>query len=190
MCLATGSLSLSTLVLRTRVWEGKEPWTSTEASLVIFATTRQPGSGAVICTAGTAIRKENHRIRPSRSLKKGLKTSFLKDLPTVDDGWSYEPLLRWRMKAVRSLLSATVLGAMLVMGCTSTKAVVEPEQETVTPSPVVDPAAIQAMGPPPGYVKPENYWVREKIILTSAAEPEAPATPKSTGKKGQKSKKR
>jgi hypothetical protein len=38
-------------------------------------------------------------------------------------------------------------------------------------------------------VKPENYWVREKIILTSAPEPSAPATPKSTAKKGKKSKK-
>jgi hypothetical protein len=38
-------------------------------------------------------------------------------------------------------------------------------------------------------VKPENYWVREKIILTSAAEPSPPATPKSSSKKGKKSKK-
>jgi hypothetical protein len=58
---------------------------------------------------------------------------------------------------------------MFVIGCTSTKVVVEPPAElpveTVTPPPVVDQASIQAMGPPPGYVKPENYWVREKIIL-------------------------
>ena len=61
--------------------------------------------------------------------------------------------------------------------------------ETAVPSPVADQAAVQAMGPPPGYVKPENYWVREKIILGVASEPEAPAIPKSSGKKGKKGKK-
>jgi hypothetical protein len=97
------------------------------------------------------------------------------------------------MSTARSLRSATVLGCMavwfiFVTGCTSTRDVGEPPVETVTPPPVVDQAAIQAMGPPPGYIKPENYWVREKIILTSAPEPETP--PKRTGKKGKKSKKR
>jgi hypothetical protein len=98
------------------------------------------------------------------------------------------------MKPASSLLSAMVLGCMavsfiLVTGCSSTGVVGEPPVETATPAPVVDQAFIQAMGPPPGYVKPENYWVREKIILTSAPEPSAPATPKSTAKKGKKSRK-
>jgi len=97
------------------------------------------------------------------------------------------------MKPAISLLSGTVLGCMavsftFVTGCTSTGAVGEPPVEIVTPPPVVDQASIQAMGPPPGYVKPENYWVREKIILTSAPEPPAPVAPKSTGKKSKKSK--
>ena len=102
------------------------------------------------------------------------------------------------MRTVRSLRSTMGLGCMavcfiFVIGCTSTKAVVEPPAEpsveTVTPPPVVDQASIQAMGPPPGYVKPENYWVREKIILGVASEPEAPVIKKSSGKKGKKSKK-
>jgi hypothetical protein len=98
------------------------------------------------------------------------------------------------MSTARSFRSATVLGCIavsfiVVTGCTSTKTGGEPPVETATPTPVVDQAAIQAMGPPPGYVKPENYWVREKIILTSAPEPSAPATSKSTAKKAKKSKK-
>jgi hypothetical protein len=98
------------------------------------------------------------------------------------------------MRTASSLRSATVLGCMtlsfiVVTGCASTTAVVEPPVETVSPPPVVDQAAIQVMGPPPGYVKPENYWVREKIILGVASEPDAPVTPKSSGKKGTKSKK-
>jgi hypothetical protein len=98
------------------------------------------------------------------------------------------------MSTARSFLSATVFGCIgvffiFVIGCASTRAVGEPPVETVTPPPVVDQASMQAMGPPPGYVKPENYWVREKIILTSAPEPSAPAPPKSTTKKGKKSKK-
>src|SRR5688500_5449070 len=97
------------------------------------------------------------------------------------------------MNPARSLFSATVLGCMVMffaflIGCASTKAVVEPPVETATP-PVVDQASIQAIGPPPGYVKPENFWVRERIILTSASEPSAPATPKSSSKKGKKNKK-
>jgi hypothetical protein len=98
------------------------------------------------------------------------------------------------MKPARRLLSATVLGSMAVFftfvtGCAPTMGVGEPPVETVAPPPVVDQASIQAMGPPPGYVKPENYWVREKIILTSAPEPPAPATKKTSGKKGKKPKK-
>jgi hypothetical protein len=74
------------------------------------------------------------------------------------------------MRTVRSLRSTMVLGCMavcfiFVIGCTSTRAVIEPPVETVTPPPVVDPAPSPPLGPPPGYVKPENYWVREKIIL-------------------------
>jgi hypothetical protein len=99
------------------------------------------------------------------------------------------------MSIARSILSAAVLGSMLVIGCTSTTPVVEPPVEspieTVTPpAPVVDQAAIQAMGPPPGYVKPENYWVREKIIMGVASAPSAPAPTKSTATKSKKGKKR
>ena len=103
------------------------------------------------------------------------------------------------MSTASRLRSPTVLGCMavcfmLVSGCTSTQVVVEPPAElpveTVTPPPVVDQASIQALGPPPGYVKPENYWVREKIILgevptvierevplSSEPAPQGPATP-------------
>jgi hypothetical protein len=77
---------------------------------------------------------------------------------------------------------------ILLTGCVATKAVEESPVETADPSPV-DQASLQAMGPPPGYVKPENYWVREKIILGVASPPEIPATPKSSGKKGKKPKK-
>jgi hypothetical protein len=95
------------------------------------------------------------------------------------------------MKANQALRSATVFGCMavsfiVVTGCASTKTGGAPPVETATPVPVADQAAIQAMGPPPGYVKPENYWVREKIILTSAPEPSAPAIPKRTTKTGKK----
>jgi hypothetical protein len=105
----------------------------------------------------------------------------------------FSRLERNRMKPASSVRSTTVLGCMavwcvFVIGCASTTAVVEPPVETVMP-PVADPASIQAMGPPPGYVKPENYWVREKIILTSAPEPPKSAPQKSVGKKGEKSKK-
>jgi hypothetical protein len=89
--------------------------------------------------------------------------------------------------------AATVLGCMAVCflcltGCASTKAIVEPPAEAVSP-PVSDQASIQAIGPPPGYVKPENYWVREKIILTSEPEPPKPTTPKRAAKKAKKGKK-
>jgi hypothetical protein len=92
------------------------------------------------------------------------------------------------MSTARSVLAAVVVGSMLAMGCTSTKAVVEPSVEPPRP-PVVDQASIQAMGPPPGYVKPEIYWVRERIVLTSEQEPPPPSPQKSTAKKGKKSKK-
>jgi hypothetical protein len=89
---------------------------------------------------------------------------------------------------------------MFVIGCTSTRAVVEPPMETASPPPVVDPAPSPPIGPPPGYVKPENYWVREKIILgevttiiekpiSSDPAPPVSATPKSSVKKGKKTKK-
>jgi hypothetical protein len=89
--------------------------------------------------------------------------------------------------------AAMVLGCMAVcclmlIGCVSTKSVGEPPAEAVSP-PVSDQASIQAMGPPPGYVKPENYWVREKIILTSEPEPPKPTTPKRAAKKTKKSQK-
>src|ERR671914_607119 len=101
------------------------------------------------------------------------------------------------MSTARSFLSATVLGCMavffiFVIGCASTRAVGDPPVETVPPPPVVDPAPSPPIGPPPGYVKPESYWVREKIILTSEPEPPAPATQKrlAKGKKNKKTSKR
>jgi hypothetical protein len=98
------------------------------------------------------------------------------------------------MKPARSFLSATLLGCIFVffifvIGCAATRDVGEPQVETVTLPPAVDQASIQAMGPPPGYVKPEIYWMRERIILTSEAEPLPPAPQKSGVKKGKKSKK-
>jgi hypothetical protein len=78
---------------------------------------------------------------------------------------------------------------MVLIGCASTRAVVEPSGETASPPPVVDPASGPPTGPPPGHVEPTNYWVREKIILTSAQEPSASATQKSMASKGRKSKK-
>jgi hypothetical protein len=99
------------------------------------------------------------------------------------------------MKTVSRFRSATVLGYtvvlfMFVSGCASTRAGVEPPGATVTPPPVVDPAPSPPVGPPPGYVKPENYWVREKIILTSEPAPPASAPPKRAAKKGKNTKKR
>jgi hypothetical protein len=92
---------------------------------------------------------------------------------------------------------------IFVIGCASTRAVVEPPEETASPPPVVDPAPSPPIGPPPGYVKPENYWVREKIILgevtiiieretplTSEPAPPGSATPRSSVKKGKKTKSR
>jgi hypothetical protein len=84
------------------------------------------------------------------------------------------------------VLGCLVVFFIFVIGCTSTRAVVDPAVETVTPPPVVDAAPI---GPPPGYVKPTNYWVRERIILTSEPEPTKSATPKSPVKKAKKPKK-
>jgi hypothetical protein len=72
---------------------------------------------------------------------------------------------------------------MLVVGCTSPRAMIEPPVET---APVVEPALT---GPPPGYVRSTNYWVRERIILTSEQEPTKSATPKSPVKKQKKTKK-
>jgi hypothetical protein len=96
------------------------------------------------------------------------------------------------MKTASRFLSTPVLGCMamfciVVTGCTSTRTVVEPPVETASPSPVVDPGP--PPGPPPGHVAPTNYWVREKIILTSEQEPSASATQKSVVSKGKKSKK-
>jgi hypothetical protein len=85
-----------------------------------------------------------------------------------------------------SIASAIALGCIALVGCTSTKSGMAPPAETATPALVANPAPT---GPPPGYVKPENYWVREKIILTSAPEPSVPATHQSSGKKAKKSKK-
>jgi hypothetical protein len=82
---------------------------------------------------------------------------------------------------------------MFMIGCASTRAVGEPPMGTASPRPVVDPAPSPPTGPPPGYVKPENYWVREKIILgeVTTIEPAPPvsATQKNLVKKGKKNKK-
>jgi hypothetical protein len=98
------------------------------------------------------------------------------------------------MKTVRRVRSATVWGCMavsfiLLLGCASPRAVGEPPVETASPPPVVEPARSLLTGPPPGYVKPEIYWVREKIILGSEPAPPAAATQKSGVKKGKQHKK-
>jgi hypothetical protein len=100
---------------------------------------------------------------------------------------------RGRMSTARSLLAATLLECigllfMFVIGCASMRAGIEPPVETTSPPAVVEPAASPPIGPPPGYVKPENYWVREKIILTSEPAPPTSATQKSSLKKGKKPK--
>ena len=99
------------------------------------------------------------------------------------------------MSTARRVLRATVLGSMtivwiLVSGCASTRPGVKPSGETATPAPVVDQASSPPTGPPPAYVKPENYWVREKIILTSEPAPPASSTPKRAVKKGKNTNKR
>jgi hypothetical protein len=99
-----------------------------------------------------------------------------------------------RRSHMGTVSSATrVLGCMAVCclvlsGCASTKAAVAPPAEAVS-LPVVEPVSSAPIGPPPGYTKPENYWVREKIILTSAPEPAASPTKKSSGNLGKKSQK-
>src|SRR5918996_6082512 len=95
-----------------------------------------------------------------------------------------------RALAKRHVVSATTFGGiavlvLMVAGCASTTAVGEPQVESPIPPPVVEPAS----GPPPDYVQPTNYWVREKIILTSKQEPPKAAAQKSPAKKGKKSKK-
>jgi hypothetical protein len=91
--------------------------------------------------------------------------------------------------ASNAALGCLAIRCLVLTGCASPKAAVEPPAETVTPPPVADQASIQAMGPPPDYVAPTNYWVREKIILTSEAAPPPSATQKSAVKKGKKTKK-
>jgi hypothetical protein len=91
--------------------------------------------------------------------------------------------------ATRHVVSATAFGGMAVLvlmvaGCASPTAVGEPQVEPPPPPPVVAPAS----GPPPDYVQPTNYWVREKIILTSEQEPPKASAQKSPAKKGKKSK--
>ena len=90
-------------------------------------------------------------------------------------------------KGVRSamLFGCMSLAFIAMTGCATTTPVGEPEAEIPSPPPAADPASL---GPPPGYVKPEIYWVRERIVLTSEQEPPPPA-PKSTAKKEKKSKK-
>ena len=83
------------------------------------------------------------------------------------------------------VLSKMVSGSMVVfvIGCTSPRAVVDPQGETASPPPVVD---ADPTGPPPGHVEPTHYWVRERIVLKS--EPAPPATQKGVVKKGKKNK--
>jgi hypothetical protein len=91
---------------------------------------------------------------------------------------------------------------MFVIGCASTRVVVEPPVETASPSPVVDQAPGPPIGPPPGHVEPSRYVVREKIILgevmtvidreistPSEPAPSVSATQKRVVKKGKKNKK-
>ena len=85
-----------------------------------------------------------------------------------------------------AITSVIVLGCIALFGCTSTKSGMAPSTETATPSLVAEPTPTE---PPPGHVQPENYWVREKIILTSAPEPSVPATQKRSGKKAKPSQK-
>jgi hypothetical protein len=86
---------------------------------------------------------------------------------------------------IHAVLGCMAILCIFVTGCASSKAVGEPQGETATLPPVVEPAS----GPPPDYVAPTNYWVREKIILTSEQEPSGSAPQKSSGSKGKKSKK-
>jgi hypothetical protein len=85
------------------------------------------------------------------------------------------------------VLGCVAVCCLVLSGCASTKAAVAPPAEAVA-LPVVEPVSSPPIGPPPGYIKPENYWVREKIILTSAPEPAASPTKKSSGSQGKKSK--
>jgi hypothetical protein len=78
---------------------------------------------------------------------------------------------------------------VFVIGCASTRTVAEPQVETASPPPVVEQAPGLPTGPPPGHVEPQNYWVRERIVLTSEPAPPASATQKSSGNKGKKNKK-
>ena len=89
------------------------------------------------------------------------------------------------MRETHAMLGCLAVVFLVVTGCASTKAAVEPPVESATPPPVVEPAS----GPPPDYVAPTNYWVREKIILTSEAAPPASVPQKSAVKKGKKPKK-
>jgi hypothetical protein len=138
------------------------------------------GTGGLRPSSAIGVRSELQRMVNSCNEARSCHTSF-------------QPAKRGRMKTARRFLSATALGCMVVFfmfmfGCASTRAVVEPPAETASP-PVVDPALGPPTGPPPGHVEPTNYWVREKIVLTSEPAPPVSATPKSSVKKGKKSKK-
>jgi hypothetical protein len=78
---------------------------------------------------------------------------------------------------------------MFVIGCASTRAVVDPPVETASPPPVADPGSGPPTGPPPGHVEPKNYWVRERIVLTSEPAQPVSATRKGVVSKGKKNKK-
>jgi hypothetical protein len=98
------------------------------------------------------------------------------------------------MNTLSSVRSASVWGCMgvflaFVIGCASMTAIVQPSGETASPPPVIDPASGPPTGQPPGHVEPTNYWVREKIILTSEQEPLTSATQKRVVSQGKKSKK-
>jgi hypothetical protein len=89
-----------------------------------------------------------------------------------------------RVGSVAAFGCLTVL-CLFVIGCASPKAALEPPTNIATPAPVVAPVA----GPPPDYVAPTNYWVREKIILTSEPAPSAPAPQRHAVKQGKQRKK-
>jgi hypothetical protein len=65
------------------------------------------------------------------------------------------------MTRLRYAACGLTLAAMTLTGC-ATRPVVTTTEPAVT---ISTQEARLAMGPPPGYVQPKRYWVREKIIL-------------------------
>jgi hypothetical protein len=63
------------------------------------------------------------------------------------------------------VLGCMVVWCMGMIGCALTKVVVEPPVDTASPLPIVGQTPRPPLGPPPGHVEPQNYIVREKLIL-------------------------